>query len=241
MLFVPIRYISNGEPLDQITLNRYGFDMQENLEQIIARVVGVEGSVAGSVPEVPHTLALRDVNGTTQFAAPIVSTNPIRLGDTNTNTGWDSVIGKLPRVLPNGSINLGNVVNFYKAGAPTPTMSATMGADNILNFSGRLNTQDVYIRSDIRDKEDLVVIADALNKLKKLTGYDYLQTQFNQRAVSIIAQDLQKILPNAVHEESSDDGDGRLNIQLAGVVALLVEAVKELSQRVDQNGTGTES
>lgn len=81
MLFVPIRYINNGEPLDQITLNRSGFDVQSNLEEIIARLTGVEGGTGGSVAEIPNTIALRDANGTTQFAPPIKSTNPLRLGD----------------------------------------------------------------------------------------------------------------------------------------------------------------
>lgn len=84
MLFVPIRYINNGEPLDQVTLNRYGFDVQENLEEIISRLSTVEGSENGSVVEIPHTLALRDANGTTQFAPPIVGTNPMRLMDFTT-------------------------------------------------------------------------------------------------------------------------------------------------------------
>lgn len=81
MLFVPIRYINNGEPLDQATLNRHGFDIQENLEEIISRL-NASGS-NGSVEEIPNTLALRDENGTTQFAAPIVGTNPLRLMDSS--------------------------------------------------------------------------------------------------------------------------------------------------------------
>lgn len=85
MLFVPIRYINNGEALDQVTLNRDTTDIQQNLEEIIDRLVTLESSSGGSVTETPDTLALRDEYGTTQFSAPRIATNPFRKGDADSD------------------------------------------------------------------------------------------------------------------------------------------------------------
>lgn len=80
MLHTPIRYINNGEPLDQVTLNRYMYDTQENLEELFSLAFGGNTPNA-SVSETPDTLALRDEHGTSQFTAPRVGTNPLRLDD----------------------------------------------------------------------------------------------------------------------------------------------------------------
>lgn len=89
MLYIPIRYINNGEPLDQVTLNRNGYDTQENLEEIISRLTTVEGATGGEVTEIPDTLVLRDTYGTAQFVAPRVATNPLRLADLVNNLTTD--------------------------------------------------------------------------------------------------------------------------------------------------------
>uniref|UniRef100_A0AAU8EBA3 Peptidase S74 domain-containing protein n=2 Tax=unclassified bacterial viruses TaxID=12333 RepID=A0AAU8EBA3_9VIRU len=44
----------------------------------------------------------------------------------------------------------------------------------------------------------------------------------------LIAQDIQKVLPEAVRE----GGDGMLGVSYDGVVALLINSVKELTERV---------
>lgn len=139
MLFVPIRYINNGEPLDQVTLNRYGFDVQENLEEIIARLDG-SGGGTGSVAEIPNTLALRDDNGTTQFAAPVVGTNPLRLMDASVTPSpgrvvmWDS----------NGQINFGG----GGGGANSPVFSSEIAG--MVAFFAYATVPAGWLRADGR-------------------------------------------------------------------------------------------
>jgi len=106
--------------------------------------------------------------------------------------------------------------------------------------------------SDERFKTDLLVIDDALEKVKSLTGYTGKRD--GNIFTGLIAQDLQKVLPEAVssmgdYTVQSDVNDLKkgdvipdaLGVAYGDTVGLLVEAIKELSGIVDkQNNVITE-
>ncbi|WP_033135598.1 tail fiber domain-containing protein [Aeromonas finlandensis] len=93
--------------------------------------------------------------------------------------------------------------------------------------TGNGNFNDVYIRSDRRLKSNLTPITDALTKVKQLTGHLYDKT--GQREAGLIAQDLAVVQPESVFLNL----DGTLSIAHAGVLALLVEAVKALDEKLE--------
>lgn len=98
---------------------------------------------------------------------------------------------------------------------------------------GNGSFNDVEIRSDIRKKSELVAIDSALTKLKTLTGYTYLVEDENKtkhKSAGLIAQDVQKVLPEVINEDSNRF----LTMTYNGIHALVVEAIKELSDRVEQ-------
>ena len=86
---------------------------------------------------------------------------------------------------------------------------------------------NVTAYSDIRRKKDLLKIDNALNKVEQLTGYTYTNKLDNKRYTGLIAQDVQKVLPEAVNTET----DGHLSLAYGNMVGLLVEAVKELTRK----------
>ena len=93
-------------------------------------------------------------------------------------------------------------------------------------------TGNVTAYSDARLKTKLLPITNALNKLNKMNGYTYLRSdrQDNVRQVGLLAQEVQQVLPEAV---STDTDTGLLSLQYGNVSALIVEAIKELTLRVD--------
>lgn len=101
------------------------------------------------------------------------------------------------------------------------------------------NFNDVYIRSDRRLKKDLVKIDSALDKVCKLSGYTYDKLtslgsdKIVGREAGIIAQTLQEVLPEAVTESKDTEDNTILVVSGSAVNALLVEAIKELKERVD--------
>lgn len=85
--------------------------------------------------------------------------------------------------------------------------------------------------SDRRAKENVVKIDDALAKVQSLDGftYNYIHEAPSQRNGGVMAQDLEKVLPEAVVEM-----DGIKYVKYDAVIGLLVNAVKELSDQVKQ-------
>lgn len=83
--------------------------------------------------------------------------------------------------------------------------------------------------SDIRVKENIKPMNDSLEKVKILEGktYNFIATP-DKRDGGIIAQDLEKALPEAIVEIG-----GIKHIKLDAVLGLLVNAINELNQKVD--------
>lgn len=89
---------------------------------------------------------------------------------------------------------------------------------------------DWVATSDIRVKENLEKIDSSLDKVAKLTGFTYDQIKLKQRKAGLIAQEVKEVLPEAVGE----DEDGILNVSPMAVLALLVNAVNELSDQIKE-------
>ncbi|NYA46057.1 tail fiber domain-containing protein [Serratia fonticola] len=84
--------------------------------------------------------------------------------------------------------------------------------------------------SDARMKTDIVKIEDALDKLGKIGGYTYLKQGVPEAGV--IAQEVESVLPQSVTTTELKLNDGSTlkdarGININGVVALLIEALKE--------------
>ncbi|MGR7527320.1 phage tail fiber protein [Klebsiella aerogenes] len=87
--------------------------------------------------------------------------------------------------------------------------------------------------SDARMKTEVENIGDALEKLDRIGGYTYLKQGVQEAGV--IAQEVEAVLPQTVTQTELRLNDGSLlkdarSVNINGVVALLVEALKEESQ-----------
>lgn len=89
---------------------------------------------------------------------------------------------------------------------------------------------NVTAYSDIRLKTDLAKIADALAKVNQLNGYTYTRIDTGERHAGVVAQEVREVLPEVVHEHD----DGMLSVAYGNMVGLLIEAVKELTARVEK-------
>ena len=93
-----------------------------------------------------------------------------------------------------------------------------------------------YNSSDIRLKDNIQVIQGSLDKIDGINGYEF---DWNEKSpgwakerghdVGVIAQEVQKVLPEVVVERKS----GYLGVDYKRIVPLLIESVKELKQEVE--------
>lgn len=101
-------------------------------------------------------------------------------------------------------------------------------------LTGNLTAPDVYITSDRRLKSNFGEILNALDKIDELCGmtYDKSQTLGDdafKREAGLIADDVEKVLPEAIHEYGLDKIK---TISPYAMIALLVEGMKELRREI---------
>jgi hypothetical protein len=107
-----------------------------------------------------------------------------------------------------------------------------------LHVSGQIYaTGDIVAFSDTRFKQALETISEPLNKVQQLTGYTYNMnttdestTKVSKRYTGLLAQDLEKVLPEAVHK----DLDGKMSVAYGNLAGLFVESIKEIIQDRDK-------
>ena len=93
-----------------------------------------------------------------------------------------------------------------------------------------------YYSSDKRLKDNIRTIEEPIYKLRQLKGVEYewndKQDTYPSGSLDsgIIAQDVQKVLPQLVKERN----DGWLGVRHDRLVGLLVEAIKDQQDQIDE-------
>ena len=136
-------------------------------------------------------------------------------------------------------------VNWSAGGAETHLY--VKGGDFIFNNVGNATCNQWISTSDIRMKAHLKEIETASDKIDYLTGYTYYkrnnliedENSVYSIEAGLIAQDVERVLPEAVHSLNNDGqldpkGEAIKGINYNGVVALLVNAFKEQKAKIDK-------
>lgn len=96
-------------------------------------------------------------------------------------------------------------------------------------FTGAVTAPNFVSSSDIRLKSDILPLSDALAKVQALAGVTFRMQGCEGRQMGLIAQDVQRVAPEAVIEV-----EGTLRLAYGNLVGLLVEAIKNLHAEVEQ-------
>lgn len=89
-------------------------------------------------------------------------------------------------------------------------------------------TGDITALSDISVKDNIMTITNALDTVGSLRGVSYTVKETGEGKIGLIAQEVKKVLPEVVVENSDNIG-----IAYQNIVAVLIEAVKELKKKVE--------
>ena len=126
----------------------------------------------------------------------------------------------------------GTYINYY---AGTGGIQFGGGSHNVVgsvDSSGNLSMSgNVTAYSDLRLKENIEVISNALDKVKTLRGVTYNRTDMTDknRQSGVIAQEVEKVLPEVVQENN----EGIKSVAYGNMIGLVIEAIKELANTVD--------
>ncbi|HCP9134961.1 TPA: tail fiber domain-containing protein [Escherichia coli] len=126
------------------------------------------------------------------------------------------------------------------AGLWTEVDKAIISHGHLIQANDSYSTyvRDIYIRSDIRVKKDLVKFENASQTLSKINGYKYLQKRGTnedgserwEENAGLIAQEVQAILPELV--EGDPDSENLLRLNYNGVVGLNTAAINEHTEEI---------
>lgn len=100
-----------------------------------------------------------------------------------------------------------------------------------VTFSG-----DVKAYSDERLKKDVKTIDNALDMVKQMRGVTYKFKHDDREGVGVIAQEIEKVLPQVVSDVNRDDkGDEHpiKTVSYGNIVGVLIEAIKEQEKRIE--------
>ena len=91
------------------------------------------------------------------------------------------------------------------------------------------------VASDAALKYNINPVENALDKLNCLDGVTFQWKRDNKVSAGVIAQDVEKVMPSAVKEVESLNGDSTHKaVDYNQIIALLVEAVKDQQKQIDE-------
>jgi hypothetical protein len=112
-----------------------------------------------------------------------------------------------------------------------------VGTSSNVTFGSVFSTGEVTAFgtvSDIRQKENIKPIDNALDKVSQLGGYTFnYKSKPEEPMTGVMAQELMEVLPEAVYETTDPDtGEAIYAVRHGNVIGLLIEAIKELNEKV---------
>ncbi|EMD4125533.1 tail fiber domain-containing protein [Escherichia coli] len=177
---------------------------------------------------------------------PVLGGHSIAIGDNDTGLMWGGD-GRI-NLLANGQ-HIASWGVFHQehpglwsvgAGFWTEVDKAIISHGHLIQANDSYSTyvRDIYIRSDIRVKKDLVKFENASKTLSKINGYKYLQKRGTnedgserwEENAGLIAQEVQAILPELV--EGDPDSENLLRLNYNGVVGLNTAAINEHTEEI---------
>ena len=127
------------------------------------------------------------------------------------------------------SIVLNNKIGI---GTTIPIKNLEVVGDSLvtgnLQVTGITTSQDFDSLSDVKLKENIETVNDALEIVSQLRGVKFNWKESKQGSYGVIAQELETILPDLVR------GSDTRTVNYNGIIGILIESVKELKNEVER-------
>ena len=242
-----------GDSNDEITipgnLTVTGTTTTNNVETVsTSNGVIFEGNVAdaneltllaGTV-SADRTVTLPDATGTVALTSDIPTNNNQLSNGAGYITSFDITTQTDSKYLrSNANDTASGIITISNSTASTTKTTGALVVTGGVGISGDLNVGgDVvaYASSDERLKDNIELISNPIEKVQSLKGVtwnwndDASETQKSTPNVGVIAQDVEKVLPQLVH----DRDNGFKGVDYAKLTGLLIEAIKDQQKQIDE-------
>jgi hypothetical protein len=222
--------------------------------------VGIDTSAALALTNA--TAATSSTTGALKVTGGISTQNNLHVGGTTNST---DVINCLKSSGTGLSVTSNATVGGTLA-VTTSTTTPSVGLDSTDYISWTDNTQtDFYINnlnkfrmeadgdfhadgdvvaysttiSDERLKTGISTVSNALEKVSQLNGVEFTRKNNGQRSAGVIAQQVEKVLPQAIREkklplQTGDEDTTYKTVEYDALHSLYIEAIKELKDTVEK-------
>ena len=149
-----------------------------------------------------------------------------------------------PTLLTNGVYIKGPGSNFFQVDVTPAATRLASHYDQVVFFNTQTSTfnsiqvKNVYNYSDAKAKENIQSLSQSLSILKLLgpVSYNFTDNSDNTKfrkggdgkEIGLLAQEVEQVLPNIV----LTDPDGNKLINYTSLIAVLIDAVKDLNEKV---------
>jgi hypothetical protein len=126
--------------------------------------------------------------------------------------------------------NNNTAIDFYTNG----NNRMRLEQDGDLHVDADIIAYSTTTSSDERLKDNIKVIESATDKLKQLKGVEFTWKKNGKNGGGVIAQDVEKVLPGAVKDIESLEGDKSYKaVDYNAIIGLLIQTNKELLERIE--------
>ena len=213
-------------PATEVSTDRYEFLALSEAEPDLGVPTGDNHILTATTTGFRNWIAPGDLTGI--YGTVYVSTEPPVSPEVG-NLWWDVDVGQLFVYYFDGT-SYQWVQSHKDILIEGPTGVFTLLGNLIVNDLSVLGT--LTETSDKNLKKNINTIENALDVTNKLRGVNFNWKSNDKPAMGLIAQEVEEIIPELVHTND----DGLKTLHYTAIIGLLVEAIKELTDRLDKNG-----
>lgn len=126
-----------------------------------------------------------------------------------------------------------NATRFLAFTTTSSGSATTLNVSNSrLTFNPNTGTLSATIFNSLSDeslKTNVTTIQNSLDVIRQLDGVSFNWKDNGRKSYGVIAQEIEKILPDLV-----DNANGIKNVNYSGIIAFLIQAIKELEAKIDE-------
>ena len=211
--------LSDGDGNPRIVVNNTGNVGIGNVAPV--NKLQVQGNVSAS----SYTSSLNNAVGYFGTASFAVSASWAPGGGTSATSSY-ALVAEAVRILSGSP----DPLQSQYTGSFTGSFIGNTVVSGSLTATGIISAAEFNTTSDINKKDNVVLIQDALSLVNNMRGVTFTWKDTQQPSAGVIAQDIQQILPQLVHTKS----DGYLSVNYDGLIGVLIEAIKQLQQEVEE-------
>ena len=114
------------------------------------------------------------------------------------------------------------------SGSGSETAAVTVGLPSAVTVTTSVTSAAFFYSSDAALKEDIQTIENPLEKVQQLRGVSYKWKDTGRKDIGLVADEVQKVLPELVVE------DEHKRMDYGHMIGLLVEAIKEQQKEIEE-------